>query len=395
MLSLIVRRPHDVRLRSITAMVACWTVAFLFGISAARGATFLGLAPMAAQLINHVLMAGGAYCLLCFFLFSAFDSREADRLARRQAVVLATVLCVLVVATAAIPAAVRDAAAALTTSRQYPGLRGVFGIGLFYTTANGYLVYAFLRGAVSARRTAHRAQRGLRLALLIVTWGLLVLALAFGIFALGSALRWAGGVLPSPIRRTGIVLSLPGFTLLLSGLGCPAAITRWAAIRVWWHHLRTYHALGPLWRALHAEFPEDALTRTPVNPWLDRMHLTAVHRRFYRRVVECRDGLVRVSPYVAHIQAADAATPAAATPDVLAGQLSRALHAHAAGVVVDDRAVPIASPAADGLAADVVELVALARALSAQSAVGPELGKSAHRHDRRGDHATADDRGGG
>jgi hypothetical protein len=83
-----------------------------------------------------------------------------------------------------------------------------------------------------------------------------------------------------------------------------------------------------------------------------------VHRRYYRRVIECRDGLVRISPYLARYRidpGADAST--------LASRLKDALRAHAEGEPVPPQAMPVAIPQGDGLDADVHELVALARAL--------------------------------
>jgi hypothetical protein len=75
----------------------------------------------------------------------------------------------------------------------------------------------------------------------------------------------------------------------------------------------------------------------------------SVHRRYYRRVIECRDGLVRISPYL------DTAG------DDLARDLKAALRTTqehgtrpAVGVAIPDR---------DGLDADVEQLVTLSEAL--------------------------------
>ena len=86
--------------------------------------------------------------------------------------------------------------------------------------------------------------------------------------------------------------------------------------------------------------------------------LRGVHRRYYRRVIECRDGLVRLSPYLA-----DAAYTGNEPPAVVAQQIKDALRAHSAGTAVPSRPVLIAAPAEHGLDADVDQLVGLARAL--------------------------------
>jgi hypothetical protein len=127
---------------------------------------------------------------------------------------------------------------------------------------------------------------------------------------------------------------------------------RLTALRIWWQHRRTYHRLSPLWTVLHDEFPEDALHRVPSqHPLRDVLSLRGVHRRYYRRVIECRDGLVRISPYLG--------------PDdsSLAERVRTGLRAHASGSPAPARATPVAIPNSDGLDADVRELVALSEAL--------------------------------
>ncbi|WP_405166244.1 hypothetical protein OG203_14855 [Nocardia sp. NBC_01499] len=367
MLSLVARKPRDVRLRSITAAVACWTAGLPFVVYASKGVDFLGLEPMWSQLINHVLILTGAYCLVCFFSYSAFDRHQAGVRAKWHALVLVAVVSTVIVAAVIMPAELRTIGAQVTTGKGQEA-RGVFSISLFYTTANCYLLAAFLSAAMATRRIVRHAKGGLRLALLITMAGLATLIVAFAIFTISSSLHFANTDLPDAVRVAGVMLLLPGFGLFLLGITVPAAVTRVAAGRVWLRHLRAYHTLTPLWTLLHAEFPEDALIRVPTSPRLDRLRVTGVHRRFYRRVIECRDGLVRISPYMAHIQAADLQN--AAAPTQLAQQLRQALHARASGVEVRGRPMPIASPVAAGLDADVDELLALASAL-------PPVGASA------------------
>ncbi|MGH3426090.1 MAG: hypothetical protein ACRDQZ_00690 [Mycobacteriales bacterium] len=77
MLYLLARKPRDARLRAVTALVTSWAIAYPFGIMATRGADFLGPVPMVSRLVQHVLLLVGAYSLICFFLFSAFDAQSA------------------------------------------------------------------------------------------------------------------------------------------------------------------------------------------------------------------------------------------------------------------------------------------------------------------------------
>jgi hypothetical protein len=98
----------------------------------------------------------------------------------------------------------------------------------------------------------------------------------------------------------------------------------------------------------------------PVSPWRDALSLRSVHRRYYRRVIECRDGLVRISPYLANLGVDPAEL---AVPEQLAHQLTDALRAHAAGETVPPQAIPIAMPQGDGLDADVDRLIELSLAV--------------------------------
>lgn len=70
---------------------------------------------------------------------------------------------------------------------------------------------------------------------------------------------------------------------------------RLAAARTWSWRRQAYLRLGPLWRELHRTFPELALDPAP-GAWREHLALTGLHRRYYRRAVECRDGLLRLSP---------------------------------------------------------------------------------------------------
>jgi hypothetical protein len=147
---------------------------------------------------------------------------------------------------------------------------------------------------------------------------------------------------------------LPGIVLCLIGISYPAAMIRLGALRVWWHHLRAHHRLAPLWTELNSHFPEDRLSRVPVSRWRDTVSLRGVHRRYYRRVIECRDGLVRISPYIGQ------------QGDDLAAKLREALRARASGQTATQDAVPLAVPERDGLDADVEQLVTLSYALRAK-----------------------------
>ncbi len=352
MLYLLVRAPRNVPLRVVTTMTVCWGLAYLFGLAAGSGHAVLGLEPITARLIQHMLHLMTAYSLLSFYLFSALDPRAARRQALWQAVPLVAAALVMTVATAFIPADIRNAAADLP-SGPTNGPVGVPGVALLYLTVNLYQMYAFATTLLWTRRYARGAEPRLRRGLAITSVGLTGIVLALATFVAANLVRWAGGTMPRALLLGGIILIFIGVTVFLAGVAYPAVVMRLAALRIWWQHRQTYHRLAPLWTVLHQEFPEDAL-RVPTSPWRDAVSLRGVHRRYYRRVIECRDGLVRISPYLG-------------SGGSLAEQLREGLRAHASGTPAQSRATAVAIPAADGLDADVNELLALSQALQASS----------------------------
>ncbi|WP_158886754.1 MAB_1171c family putative transporter [Amycolatopsis anabasis] len=348
------RTPRNLPLRAVTGLIACWAIAFPFGVVADKGKVVFGLPPMMSRLLQHGLLLVGVNCLVCFFLFSALDAHRARIRAWWFALPLVVAEIVLAVAAVLTPDGVR------TNDHSVPS------VAVFFITADLYMAFGFAAAFVWTRRYARGAEARLARGLRIASIGLAAIVLADCVFVPLIVLRWIGGAATPALAKPGgaagtnigalasMFLLLPGIVVFLIGISYPAAVMRIAAVRVWWQHLRAYHHLGPLWTALHERFPEDALSRVPVAPWRDLLSLRGVHRRYYRRVIECRDGLVRISPYFAQPPEDDATT---------ADRLRHALRAHAAGEPVSAHAVPVAIPTGEGLDADVHELVALSLAL--------------------------------
>jgi hypothetical protein len=78
-----------------------------------------------------------------------------------------------------------------------------------------------------------------------------------------------------------------------------ATVTRWgealAAPLRWWRAYRAYAALGPLWRALHAQFPQIALAERR-RGWSVGLPPNIAFA-LYRRVIEIDDGRLALRPY--------------------------------------------------------------------------------------------------
>lgn len=94
-------------------------------------------------------------------------------------------------------------------------------------------------------------------------------------------------------------------------------------------------------------------------PLRERFHVRNMRLRYYRRVIECRDGLVSLSPYMAQ------PNMRADTPDQTTELVRDAFTRLARGDVVAAPAV-IAAPASATMEADTDELLRLSRALVTQ-----------------------------
>jgi hypothetical protein len=314
---------------------------------------FLGLDPIMCRLVEHLSTLLGGYGLIAFFLFTALDMGSARRRALWHAVPVIVAAAIMTIATALMPANLRDAAAMLTQGRgnaSTPVAEPT--VALLYLTVYLYMVYAFSTALLWTRRCTRGAEPRLRRGLALALVGLAAIVPAEVVFVIATILRWAHTIVSRPVMIVTIPLYLGGIVVFLIGIAYPAAGMRLAAIRVWWQHRQMYHRLSPLWTLLHQQFPEDALSRVPAGRRRDALRLRDVHRRYYRRAIECRDGLVRISPYLG--SNGDCS---------LAERLRDALRAHASGAKVPARAIPVAIPTANGLDADVRELVALSDSL--------------------------------
>ncbi|MGW3993979.1 MAB_1171c family putative transporter [Amycolatopsis sp. NPDC004772] len=331
------RAPGDIARWMVTACLACFAAAYPLGLLAGD-VNQPDPGRIVPLLFQHIFLCGLVFSLACFFLFSALPAARARRRALLELIPLATAILVMATVTVLMP----DVPPA-----QYPRA----AVSVFYLAADLYLTYGIASACFFARRYARGAAPRL-------ARGLSVASVGFAIGALGGAtliavvlVRWTGAAIPWLLVQGTVFLVFPSAILLVVGLSYPGVATRLAAARVWWQHLRTYHRLRPLWTKLHEAFPEDALSRTPRGHW-DTLSVLGVHRRYYRRVIECRDGLVRISPYVARLEGP--------LPD----RLTEALRAHARRDQVPEEPMPIAIPDGGSLDEDARELVTLSESLA-------------------------------
>ena len=323
----LVRDPGSAALRAVVACLILRAADSPAVMAALRDA--FHLAPAVEKLIKNYALAGSWCCLLLFFLFAA---GAGARRAAREAAILAAVLGVLTLAVVLTPNpdAVYPTSPALASAR-YPTVL------VFYVLGNAYFAYATGAAAMWAVRYARESTRRTRFGLRVASAGLAA-------FAALSGLRAVLIMFPHAPALSGVVNKLIGPSLWLFVLGvCVAgAVARLAAAWVWWRHRRVYNDLQPLWQVLHEAFPADALdTHRRPAPWFDRISPAGLHRRYWRRLIECRDGLVQLSPHLVDV-GLDPQQPGRITSE----QLLEALQLRKDGVVPSSTsAVLVAAPA--------------------------------------------------
>jgi hypothetical protein len=174
---------------------------------------------------------------------------------------------------------------------------------------------------------------------------------------------WPGGPLLNVLLLIGAALVVIGSLCFLAGICYPGVRARIAAFGRRGQHRRDLRELDPLWTALARSYPNIVLREAPARP-LDFLRPRNVSRRYYRRVIEIRDGLVQLSPYLE----TDLTALAADDPARAAAELSAALTRYADGAAADHKAHLVLPGGAADLEADVQPLLALSRAMRRVSA---------------------------
>lgn len=348
----LLRAPRDLPLRAVTLCVACAAASFSLGLGVEARAVDALVGHGAARLAENSLLLGTAYWLMCFYLFSAAEPAQALRRARREAVPLALAVGVLTVTTVVTPVGIRGRDFA-TADLQVPS------VAMFFVTALVYLVYALAVALWWTWRYARMSRKPLATGLWLTAGALAIMVIANIGRLTVNVIRWSGNDAPAGVSQSAMTLLALAVPLFVVGVSYSGIAMRFAGIRIWWQHRRSYRRLRPLWAALHDAYPQDSLSRIPTSARQEFLSVRGVHFRYYRRVIECRDGLVRISPYLAQL-GVENGTPA----EALADHLGTALRAQAAGEPAASQAVAVARPVEDSLDADVQQLLYLSEALS-------------------------------
>lgn len=343
--------PRDIPLRAVTLCVAFGAAAAVCEDALSKQALNNDVldqraaGPALLMLAHQASLLLLVYTLICFFLFSTLDSRGARIRAAWQAVPMVVALTIVTIT------------ALILRSTGSPADYPLPTVSIHFLAADTYMVYGLVLAFAWTRRYAKQAGQRLARGLVLTSIGLAALAAATALLSVVVVARWSGHSAPEAITTVEQALLSSGAVIFLIGVCYPGAAMRLVALRIWWRHVRAYHRLRPLWGRLHTAFPDDALSRVSLPLWRDIISLHGVHRRYYRRVIECRDGLVRISPYIVTVRE----NGLAARP--LADQLSVALELYATGEPVHAPAIALASPTSTSLDADVHELVVLSQAL--------------------------------
>ncbi|WP_019870688.1 MAB_1171c family putative transporter [Salinispora oceanensis] len=357
------RAPDDHPLRALTACIACVAAMFTLALPSVSGLLDQVATGLHSLTINLGTMTA-AYLLLAFFTYTV-RGPAAQRRVRSEALILLAALAMVTATWSTAPLAVQTSPASTAVADDPHA-------AAFVLAVLGYLGYVHSQTLCWCVGFA-RVTRVTRL-----RRGLVMICLAVGMFLAAELTKSALAVaqlvdaLPPPavgaIHGTYVTLVGVGTLTFVVGVSYSAFTGMLAAASIWRVHRRQYRELQPLWSALHEAFPDLALSRLEARPWYKLFGQYGTHRRFYRRVIEIRDGLVQLAPYYDRTATADieAELRQAGMPDADIADIARAKMIRAA-LRARDADPPVAAvepPVIDGghdLDSDARSLVRIAR----------------------------------
>nr|WP_244190587.1 MAB_1171c family putative transporter [Streptomyces caeruleatus] len=304
-----------------------------------------------ARLVQNLFLLLACYFLMCFYLYSA-DEPVARRRARVEGAVVALVSAVITVAALTVPLGALSGPSR-TMDMTIPQ------VAVFYLCAGLYMTYAIGMAARWSTPYARKSGRPHATGLWITAVGLGGMSVACAVRAVFTVVRWSGGAVPHQLTISAAVLLTVSNLAFVAGVTYSALRARITATRLWLRRRRHHRQLTSLWELLIEVYPQNELKPASRTLW-DRWRARGVHRRYTRRIVECQDGLVRISPYLFHEgEEADLRRLEAAE---LAIRLRRAYGAIKQGAPAPTTA-PQALKQANDQNADVDQLIAVSDAL--------------------------------
>ncbi|MFG2671621.1 MAB_1171c family putative transporter [Streptomyces sp. NPDC048445] len=349
------RSPHDAPLRSVTLCLLCAALSYPVAMPGGASGVDTVAGHGTAKLIQNVLLLLAVYFLMCFYLYSAADEQAGRRRARKEGVLVAVVAVAITVAAESVP---HETFAGSFSTADMPTPQ----IAFFYGGAGLYLMYALGMACRWTRRYARMSRRPHSTGLWMTAVGLGAMAVACATRAVIVALRVADVEVSEPLMAAVAFLLVAAILLFATGITYSGARARISSLRLWLQHRRNHRRLAPLWELLAETYPDNVL-RPASAAALDRWRARGVHRRYHRRIVECRDGLVDISPYL--LDECDDGTVLNIDSAELAARLRRASARIEKGVPAPRRAVPLAMALGSDRESDVKQLIAVSDELRA------------------------------
>lgn len=351
-LTQLIRAPSD---RGLQVATTC-TLFVAFALLAQYFTAGLATASQAAEAVGKLaqfVLISWFFCALILLLQSAL---RPDLLARWGWVEVALAAFADVLLLVAYTAAPEGA-----TWIYSPGpLAGP--VLVFYLFGNVYLLYACLRGTWLAWTANARVPRAVSVSLRIAAVGLLVNAVfvhAVRVASSASRIATDRSIVPYVVDARSQAALTVGIVLFSVGIAYPGLRTALIKARLWVRERRRYRALYRLWAALFKAFPAIALDGA-IGPHRDRAVVLRLRLRYYRRLIECRDGLMHLSPYLT--EPADADGPY--SMQLQARMVVQALRRRYRGDRPTGGVVAIAAPTGSDPEDDARQLVRLAQAFN-------------------------------
>lgn len=239
-------------------------------------------------------------------------------------------------------------------SRHLPHLAAAF-----WVVFDGYLVAVLTSGAVLFRSAAREAPRG------VPRFGLRTIAAGWAMIGASAALTAIPVVLGAagvPIGFSGLLtparfLQDAGTLLAVGGALGPAGRRAHVVLGEY----RSLLALRPLWTAMRDAFPEVILF-SPGRAVVEMAGVDEVRLRLYRRVIEIRDGMLALRPYLCGV--------VPETPEAEAAAIAQALRRRALGMPASGDSPGFATVGPE-MADEVAWLSRVSRAYRRKEAVMP------------------------
>ncbi|QLE75875.1 hypothetical protein FGW37_04215 [Streptomyces rectiverticillatus] len=358
----LIRARHDRVLRMLAVCLLLLTTGEILSFPEARSAIDAVTAVGVGKVVYNGVYMSGLSSLILFFAASVRGAPPAvySRQVRLHTGLFAATLAALAAAMSATPPALRG------HTLHSPHLAEP-AVAAFYVIGGVYFVYAYLTSGLWALRYTRMASRHLALGLRAMTLGLFGLAITSVNRVIWVYLRIHSPGSHRLIDTVNRAIADLALGTVLIGLGLSAGVQLLTHLRSIARHRRMYQELTPLWTALSTAYPEIVLHREPAASRWDRFRFRRTHERFYRRLIECRDGLVRLSPYLTRV--APGTDLAHCPPDRLAGHITAALALKPAAEDPDAAwpAARVALPSGNDLSADAGELIALSTACARET----------------------------